>query len=87
MLGYVLGRADLVEYRFPVEPATRGRRFVLSPSEVADLEIMFRGSYSARSVDRGGLSEPERGIVPRDAVSASVCLVAGAPTGFRYRAG
>lgn len=73
-------------YGFTVRSSTWGRRFTLTPDHpAADIDIRFRGrpDRSFRTRALGG----ESGRVPRGATRAEVCLSAGAPTIFTYRAG
>jgi hypothetical protein len=73
-------RAD-VGYRFDVRPSSWSRTFALTAARPAALEIVFVGRD-------GAVSElGHRGVVPKWARSAYVCLTAGAPTRFTYTAG
>lgn len=82
---WAVNRGEVFEFRFPVHPATYGRRFTLTPDLPADLDIVFWNG-STRSFGQLGLAR-ETGIVPSGAQFASVCLAAGGPTGFTYVAG
>jgi hypothetical protein len=84
--GWAFGSQGLVAYRFPVATYTRGTRFVLTPDGAADLDITFTGSGQRRFFEAREFAE-EGGIVPSRAVYGTVCLVAGGPTSFTYRAG
>ena len=85
---WALGRS-VVEHSFSVRASTWGKRFVLTPDlATSDVAIAFRlppWSWRVRDDLRFGASE--RGIVPRGAIQAMVCLVVGTPTTFVYRAG
>jgi hypothetical protein len=72
-----------IAHEFRVDPATRGREFVLRPVRPARLVIRFDTMSVISAV---GLDEI-RGRVPLGARSAVVCLSAGAPTAFEYSAG
>ena len=75
-------------FSFDIDRATWGKPFTLRASQgSSDLEIEFAGARETY-VDRqralfSGL-DPERGVVPRGARTARVCLVAGGPTTFTY---
>ena len=74
---------DAFATRFDVEPATVGSRFELLPESLAELAITFRGHETTTVTGSfAGVS----GNVPAGASTATVCLVAGGPTSFVYRA-
>lgn len=73
----------LFAFGFEVKPGTHGAPFVLSPTEPADFDITFSGPKGPTDYDHRGLIK-ERGIVPRGAEYALVCMASGIGTSFKY---
>lgn len=83
---WALGVEGLSSVRITIAPATRGRPFVLTPHLPADLDIFFSGGEVFPDLPERGVAAVH-GIVPATAGTADICLVAGGPTSFTYKAG
>lgn len=84
---WVTGRHLPFASRFAIDAATHGEPFTLTPHAPADLAIVFEiAGWTGRGFDERRL-DGESGTVPENARAAYVCLAAGPPTAFTYRAG
>ena len=86
----------IVGYTFDVDPATVGKKFKLTPSDGAGIDISFYSELGDptnptaaptnvpfENVGPGG----EKGVVPEGFPIAFVCLTDGANATFTYKAG
>ena len=77
-------------FRFEVNPKTQGRPFTLTPELPAALAVTFTAPLLSRHFESPPVPEQGGGLqgeVPTWAQEATVCLVAGPPSSFTYRAG